>query len=95
MIIRFLSWKDLGKADLVNNISSNRLSTLETEALNFGFKIATGIRNHDIRKLINIDYRHNDSYKRFIQGIIGASTNCHTDELTIPKRCCYYGFFGL
>ena len=27
-----------------------------------------------------------DLYKGFIQGIIATSTNCHSDELTIPNR---------
>ena len=45
-------WKDLGLAEL-NNISSINLNSVEIEALNFGLKLASGIKNHDIGKLIN------------------------------------------
>ena len=39
-------------------------------------------------KLINTNYKHHDSdfHKGFLQGIIAASTNCHSDELTLPNR---------
>ena len=39
-------------------------------------------------KIINTNYKHHDSDfdKRFLQGIITASTNCHSDEPTLPKR---------
>ena len=37
-------WKNLGMADLVNNISSISLSPVETEALSFELKFATGIK---------------------------------------------------
>ena len=81
-------WKNLGRADLVNNISSISLSPIETEALNFGLKFATGIKNHDMGKLINTNYKQHDSdfHKGFLQAIITASTNCYSDELTLPKR---------
>ena len=46
-------WKNLGRADLVNNISRISFSPIETEALSFGLKFATGIKNHDMGKLIN------------------------------------------
>ena len=80
-------WKDLSRVGLVN-ISNVSLSSVETEALSFGLKFATRIRNHEMGKLINTNYRHHDSnfYKGFIQGIIATSTNCHTDELTLPNR---------
>ena len=81
------SWKELGRVDLVN-ISSTTLSTVETEVLCFKLKFATGIKNHDMGQLIDINYRHYDSdfHKGFVQGIITASTNCQTDELTLPRR---------
>ena len=83
-------WKNLGRADLVNNISSISISPIETEALSFRLKFASGIKNHDMGKLINTNYKHHDSdfHKGFLQGIIVASTNCHSDELTRPNR--YY-----
>ena len=39
-------------------------------------------------KLINTNYKHHDTdfHKGFLQGIIAASTNCHSDELTLPNR---------
>ena len=39
-------------------------------------------------KLINTNYKHHDSdfYKGFLQSIIAASTNCHSNELTQPNR---------
>ena len=78
----------MGGADLVNNISSINLSPIETEALTFGLKFATGIKNHDMGKLINTNYKyhHSDFHEGFLQGIIAASTNCHSDELTLPNR---------
>ena len=81
-------WKNLSWADLVNNISSVNLSPTETEALSFGLKFATGIKNYDIGKIIDSNYKHHDSdfHKGFLQGIIAASTNCHSDELTLPNR---------
>ena len=81
-------WKKLGRADLVNNISSINLSPTETEALSFGLKFATGIKNYDMGKIINTNYKHHDSDfdKGFLQCIIAASTNCHSDEPTLPKR---------
>ena len=79
-------WKKLGRADLVN-ISSINLSPTETEALSFGLKFATGIKNYDMGKIINTNYKHHDSDfdKGFLQGIIAASTNCHSDEPTYLK----------
>ena len=53
-------WKNLGKADLVNNISRISLSPIETEALSFRPKFATGIKNHDMGKLMNTNYKHHD-----------------------------------
>ena len=81
-------WKKFGRDDLVNNISSINLSPTETKALSFGLKFATGIKNYDMGKLINTNYKHHDSDfdKGFLQGIIAASTNCHSDELTLPNR---------
>ena len=81
-------WKNLGRADLINNISSINLSPTETEALSFGLKFATGIKNYDMGKIINTNYKHHDTdfHKGFSQGIIAASTNCHSDELPLPKR---------
>ena len=81
-------WKDLGRADLVNNISSISLSSVQTKALSFGLKFATDIKNHDMGKLINANNKHHDSdfHKGFIQGIITASANCHSDKLTLPNR---------
>ena len=81
-------WKDLGRADLVNNISSISLNSVETKAFSFGLKFATGIRNHGIGKLINTNYWHHvsDFHKGFIQGIIATSINYHSDELTLPNR---------
>ena len=39
-------------------------------------------------KLINISYKHHDSdfHKGFLQGIIAAFINYHSDELTQPNR---------
>ena len=39
-------------------------------------------------KLVNTNYKHHDSdfHKRFLQNIIAASTNYHSDELTRPNR---------
>ena len=45
--------KDLGRADLINNISRINLSFVETEAPSFGLKFATTIKNEDMGKLIN------------------------------------------
>ena len=80
--------KNLGRADLVNSISNVNLSPNETKALRFGLKFATGIKNYDIGKLINTNYKHHDSdfYRGLLQGIIAASTNCHSNELTLPNR---------
>ena len=79
-------WNNLGRADLVN-ISSISFSPVETKALSFRLKFATGIKNH-MGKLINTNYKHHDFdfHKGFLQGIIAASTNCHSDELTLPNR---------
>ena len=78
----------MGWADLVNNISSINLSPIETEALSFGLRFSTGIKNYDMGKIINTNYKYHDSdfHKGFLQGIIAASTNCHSDELTLPNR---------
>ena len=80
-------WKKLGRADIVNNISSINLSPTETEALSFGLKFATGIKNYDMGKIINTNYKHHDSDfdNGFLLGIIAASTNCHSDEPTYQK----------
>ena len=76
--------ENLGRADLVNTISSINLSSIESEALSFGLKFATGIKNHDMGKIINTNYKHLDSdfHKGFLQGIITAPINDHSDELT-------------
>ena len=78
----------MGWADLVNNIFGISLSPIETEALSFGLKFATCIKNHDMGKLINTNYKHHDSdfLEGYLQGIITASTNCYSDELTLPNR---------
>lgn len=77
----------MGRADLVTNISSTTLSTIETEALSFGLKFATGLKNN-ISKLINLNYRHSDTdfHKGFTQGILAASLDCQNTEFTLPKR---------
>ena len=54
-------WKDSGRADLVEMISSIKLSSAETEALSFGLKFATRIKNNDMEKLIDLNNRHHDS----------------------------------
>ena len=71
-------WKDLGRSDLVNNISSISVNVVETEV-----KIC-----QDLGKLIYINYRHHDSDfdGGFIQGIITVFANCHFDELNLPIR---------
>ena len=81
-------WKNLGRADLVNNISSINLSPIETEALSFRIKFTTGIKKYDMGKIINTNYKNHDSdfRKWLLVGIIAASTNCHFDELTLPNR---------
>ena len=81
-------WKDLGRADLVDNISSINLSSVKTEALSFRLQFAPRIKNHDMGKLINTNYKRHDSdfNKWFIQDIIAASANCHSDGLTLPNR---------
>ena len=73
---------------LVKNISSINLSPTETEALSSALKFTTGIKNYDMGKIINSNYKHHDSdfHIGFLQGIIAASTNCHSDELTLPNR---------
>ena len=57
------------------------------KALSFRLKFATGIKNHDMGKLTDINYRYHDSdfHKGFAQGIIDASANRQTDELTLPR----------
>ena len=42
----------------------------------------------DIYWKINTDYKHHDSdfHKGFLQGIIAASSNGHSDEPTLPNR---------
>ena len=81
-------WKNLRWADLVNNITSISLNHFETDALSSGLKFSTGIKNHDMGKLINTNYKHHDSefHKGFLQDIITASTYYHSDELTLPNR---------
>ena len=41
-----------------------------------------------MEKLVDIYYRHHDSDfpEGFVQAIIAASTNCQTDEQTLPRR---------
>ena len=64
------------------------LSPTETEALSFGLKFATGIKNHNMGKLINTNYKYHDSdfHEGYLQGIIAASTNCNSDEMTLSNR---------
>ena len=72
----FFSWKKLGDVDLVINTSHNIFSTAEMEVLSFGLKFATGVKNHDMEKLIDMNYRHYDS---------DSHTNC-----TRHNHCFYY-----
>ena len=80
-------WKDLSRVDLIENISRIKLSIV-TDLLSFGLKFATGVKNYNIGQLIDINYKHHDSnfHKGFEQDIIATSTNCHTDEQTLPRR---------
>ena len=57
-------WRKLGSNNLVN-ISNTTLSNLEMEALSFSLKITISVKNHDMGKLIDIDYGHHnlDFYK--------------------------------
>ena len=58
------------------------------EALGFGLKFATGVKNYDMGKLLDIYYSHHDSdfCKGFVQGIITVSINCQNDEHILPMR---------
>ena len=58
---KLLYWERFGRNDLVVNISSCTLSTLEMEAPYFVLKFATYVKNHDMGKLIDINHRHQDS----------------------------------
>lgn len=41
-LIKNSKWKTLGRPDLILNLTSKPLSDIETEALSFGLKFATG-----------------------------------------------------
>ena len=76
----------MGRVNLINNISCINLRSVETEAPSFGLKFAIDIKKH-MGKLINTNYKNHDSdfHKGFIQSIIAASANRHSDELTLTN----------
>ena len=78
----------MGRAYLVNNISRISLSSVETEILSLRLKFATGIRNHNIGKLINTNHRHHDCdlNKGCTGSMIATSTYCHFDDLALPNK---------
>ena len=78
----------MDRVDLVINISRITLSIVETDALSFGLKFTSEIKNHKMEKLIDLYHRHHksDFHRSFVQGIIVASTNCQTDDPPLPKR---------
>ena len=81
-------WKNVGRKDLILNLSDTPLNTTEEEALSLGLKFATGQPKYDITDIISSNYKHTDSnlQKGFIQGIIAASTITHNTNPTIPRR---------
>jgi len=82
------TWKEVGRSNLIHNISNTELKPVEYEALQFGLKFATGLNKHNLTRLININYRHSDSdfQKGFVQGLITASTTCDNDDPVLPQR---------
>ena len=58
--IQGMSKYNSGKYVGMDNISSINLSPTETEALSFGLEFATGIKNYDMGKIINTNYKHHD-----------------------------------
>ena len=72
---------------LIQNILNIQLSTVETEALQFGLEFDTGVNNLNIVNLININFKYNnsDSNKGIIQGLITATTNINTDDYALPR----------
>ena len=62
--------------------------TIETEALQFGFKLTTEVNNLNILNLINLNYRHKDSdfNKGFVHGLLAVTTNVNTNDLALFRR---------
>lgn len=65
-------WKDMGRTDLVNNLSRRTLSPTELQTLSVGLKLDTGIDKRCYSKHVTKNYRHEDSDvgKGFLQGIV-------------------------
>ena len=81
-------WKEIGRPDLVMNLSNYNLTDTETEALSLGLKFSTGGGRYQLTDLISRNYRHTDSdfTKGFIQGILISATTPSNFESSIPKR---------
>ena len=81
-------WKNIGRKDLVLNLSNTSLNPIEEEALSLGLKFATGHPKFDLADIISANYKHTDSNlnKGFIQGIIAASTTPGHTTPSIPYR---------
>ena len=87
-LCRESKWKDIGRPELVTNISTHQLTDTELEALSLGLKFSTGLGKHKFTDLITRNYRHTDSdfTKGFIQGILLTATTSPNNETSIPKR---------
>ena len=82
------SWRNLGRPEIINNLSTKRLTNYEQEALSFGLKFATGAQGrHALADTINANYKssNSDFQNGFVQGIL-ASSMTEKDHLSLPRR---------
>ncbi|XP_076057217.1 uncharacterized protein LOC143034752 [Oratosquilla oratoria] len=83
------NWKDMGRQDLITNLSKKTLTNTEREVLSLGLKFDTGNDQDSYAELVSRNYKWNDTDvdKGFKQGIL-LCCKAFSDNKTsqIPRR---------
>ena len=83
------TWKQVGNATIVTNISRHPLSQTEKYALSLGLRFDSGVDRHSYMEHVDRNYTWNDSEadKGFIQGILAAcKALANKEPSTLPTR---------
>ncbi|XP_076062480.1 uncharacterized protein LOC143037808 [Oratosquilla oratoria] len=82
-------WQNIGRRDLITNLSSYVFSQTQEEALGIGLKFATNIHHKSLIDYIgkNYNWREKDLENGFKQGVLLCSSIMARDrEFSIPRR---------
>ncbi|XP_076036062.1 uncharacterized protein LOC143022012 [Oratosquilla oratoria] len=82
-------WNNIGRTNLITNLSDIHLSKTETQVLSLGLKFDTGLYGKQYGESINKNYRwdEKDVEKGFKQGVISCyHALANNNECSLPRR---------